>query len=299
VIIGISKYKKAPYKNLPNIETVDVPNFKKAFQDQLRYKIEVSKNEMTKPGLLQFVRRVKEKYKLITNFSRYDGIIIILCGHGENGNSFVTSDGQLTLIDDIRSEFDGAKLESMSNFPKIFFIDICRSVRMEKKKVLPATAVTTTRKIPPDEKKKVLKSNHQTQNTLTVKPPNDNHHENQNQNQIDENEAKDINENNNRYQHRKTSLASLADETLYRGNAPTIHKDKGFATIWWTTNGHPVPDQGLLSVHWEKVISNSNNLTHHLDDLVIKLSTSLKAKHYCAQIDKTLDCHVYFSRKPT
>ncbi|ETN98842.1 subfamily C14A unassigned peptidase (C14 family), partial [Reticulomyxa filosa] len=60
------------------------------------------------------------------NTNKYDGLIIIICGHGRKGNMLVTSDGNSLSIDKIRKTFNCHEMESFKDFPKIFIVDVCR-----------------------------------------------------------------------------------------------------------------------------------------------------------------------------
>ncbi|ETO35972.1 caspase-1, partial [Reticulomyxa filosa] len=64
--------------------------------------------------------------KLHKNKKQYDALIIIISGHGDEGDVLVTSDGEYLPIDEIKSSFDCNRMGSLKNCPKIFIIDICR-----------------------------------------------------------------------------------------------------------------------------------------------------------------------------
>ncbi|ETO00224.1 hypothetical protein RFI_37223, partial [Reticulomyxa filosa] len=60
------------------------------------------------------------------NIKKYDGLIVIICGHGDDGNMLVASDGSSLSIDEMRKTFNCNKMDSFKDFPKIFIIDVCR-----------------------------------------------------------------------------------------------------------------------------------------------------------------------------
>ncbi|ETO00948.1 hypothetical protein RFI_36492, partial [Reticulomyxa filosa] len=60
------------------------------------------------------------------NIKKYDGLIVIICGHGEDGNMLVSSDGSCLSINEMRTTFNCNKMDSFKYFPKIFIVDVCR-----------------------------------------------------------------------------------------------------------------------------------------------------------------------------
>ncbi|ETO32440.1 hypothetical protein RFI_04677, partial [Reticulomyxa filosa] len=119
VMIAISEYTdKKKYGDLSNVKDEDVNNFKQLFEQELNYTFVVNESpQMTKKEVRSFLTKFIAKYKLHANTRKYDGLIMIICGHGEKGNMLVTSDGKSLSIDEIRELFD---------LPKIFIIDVCR-----------------------------------------------------------------------------------------------------------------------------------------------------------------------------
>ncbi|ETO10739.1 hypothetical protein RFI_26638 [Reticulomyxa filosa] len=139
-MIGISKYvDNTKWPNIPNVKKKDVKNFKKLFEQELNYEFVCNQpQQMTKKDIQSFLARLISNYELHNNTHKYDGLIMIICGHGENGNMLVTSDGKSLSIDEIRESFNCDKMESFKDFPKIFIIDMCRG------KNTPTAHMTTT-----------------------------------------------------------------------------------------------------------------------------------------------------------
>ncbi|ETO04902.1 hypothetical protein RFI_32494, partial [Reticulomyxa filosa] len=129
VMIAISEYiDNTKWPNIPNVKDEDVKNFKQLFEEELKYQFVYNLSpRMTKVALQAFIDRLFVDFEIRTNEKKYDGLIIIICGHGENGNRLVTSDGKNMSIDDILKLFDCEKIESFKDFPKICIIDTCRN----------------------------------------------------------------------------------------------------------------------------------------------------------------------------
>ncbi|ETO33231.1 hypothetical protein RFI_03875, partial [Reticulomyxa filosa] len=128
VMIGISKYidnKKWP--NLKNVKDIDMINFKQLFKQELNYKFVCNEEStMNKEDVHEFLADVIAKQKLHKNKRKYDALIIILSGHGNEGDVLVTSEGDSIPIDEIRTSFDCNRMKSLKDCPKIFIIDVCR-----------------------------------------------------------------------------------------------------------------------------------------------------------------------------
>ncbi|ETN98091.1 hypothetical protein RFI_39426, partial [Reticulomyxa filosa] len=88
ILIAISEYDdNNKWKNLKNVKEKDIKNFKQLFKQELDYEMVCNPSpKMTKDDVDEFIEQVKFNFKLRKNTSKYDGIIIIVCGHGENGN---------------------------------------------------------------------------------------------------------------------------------------------------------------------------------------------------------------------
>ncbi|ETO10778.1 hypothetical protein RFI_26599 [Reticulomyxa filosa] len=128
IIIAISEYDdNDKWKNLKNVREKDITNFKQLFEQVLNYEIVCNPSpKMTRGDILDFIDQVILNFRLRKNTKEYDGLILTICGHGENENMLVASDGKHVSIDEIRSLFNCNKMESFKNFPKIFIIDACR-----------------------------------------------------------------------------------------------------------------------------------------------------------------------------
>ncbi|ETN99195.1 caspase-1, partial [Reticulomyxa filosa] len=74
----------------------------------------------------EFLTALAFNHKLHKNKKQYDALIIIISGHGNEGDVLVTSDGEYLPIDEIKSFFDCNRMGSLKDCPKIFIIDICR-----------------------------------------------------------------------------------------------------------------------------------------------------------------------------
>ncbi|ETO22535.1 caspase-3 [Reticulomyxa filosa] len=133
IIIAISEYGNNEWKNLKNVKEKDIQNFKQLFGQELNYEIVCTpSSKMTKSDVDEFMDQIKISFKLRTNNNKYDGLIVIICGHGDSGNMLVASDGKYVSIDKIRSSFNCHEMESFKDFPKIFIIDICRGENIPK-----------------------------------------------------------------------------------------------------------------------------------------------------------------------
>ncbi|ETO24895.1 hypothetical protein RFI_12261 [Reticulomyxa filosa] len=134
IMIAISEYDDNNiWKNLKNVKEKDIHNFKQLFEQELNYEIVYNQSpKMTKQDVQTFLAKLIVNYELHENSHKYDGLIIIICGHGENGNMLVTSDGKDVSIDRIRSSFNCHEMESFKDFPKIFIIDACRGEGIPK-----------------------------------------------------------------------------------------------------------------------------------------------------------------------
>ncbi|ETO00696.1 hypothetical protein RFI_36744, partial [Reticulomyxa filosa] len=125
VMIGISEYiDNTKYQNLSNVKDEDIKNFKELFGQELNYEFVCNQSpQTTKKDLQSFLDKLVANYDLHDNTHKYDGLIMIICGHGENENMLITSDGESLSIDEIRASFNCDKIKSFKDFPKIFIID--------------------------------------------------------------------------------------------------------------------------------------------------------------------------------
>ncbi|ETO35222.1 hypothetical protein RFI_01852 [Reticulomyxa filosa] len=132
IMIGISEYNDNKNGcNLPGVKEDDNENFKQLFEQELNYTFVCNPSpSMTKEDVLDFIDQVIRDHELRRNTKKYDGLITIICGHGDQGDegdALVTSDGGSISIDEFRDPFDCNRMRSFKDFPKIFIIDICRS----------------------------------------------------------------------------------------------------------------------------------------------------------------------------
>ncbi|ETO07888.1 hypothetical protein RFI_29501 [Reticulomyxa filosa] len=134
VMIAISEYNDdTKLKNLRNVKEKDISNFKQLFKQELNYEFVCNESsKMTKQDVQEFMDQLIINFKLRRNANNFDGLIMIICGHGDDGNVFITSDGKLVSIDKIRASFNCHEMESLKDFPKIFIIDACRGQNIPK-----------------------------------------------------------------------------------------------------------------------------------------------------------------------
>ncbi|ETO31606.1 hypothetical protein RFI_05515 [Reticulomyxa filosa] len=133
IMIAISEYiDNTTWCNLPNVKEKDITNFKQLFEQELKYDVVCNQSsKMTKQDVQSFLIKLIANSELHENTHKYDGLIIIICGHGDDGN-IVASDGKLVSIDKIQSSFNCSELESFKDLPKIFIIDACRGENIPK-----------------------------------------------------------------------------------------------------------------------------------------------------------------------
>ncbi|ETO05944.1 hypothetical protein RFI_31453 [Reticulomyxa filosa] len=134
IMIAISEYiDNTIWSNLPNVKRKDFENFKQLFEQELNYEMICnSSSNMTKDDVRDFMDGIILNFQLRKNTNKYDGLILVICGHGENGNMLVTSDGKHVSIDEMRTSFNCDKMESFKDLPKIFIIDACRGENIPK-----------------------------------------------------------------------------------------------------------------------------------------------------------------------
>ncbi|ETO07771.1 hypothetical protein RFI_29619, partial [Reticulomyxa filosa] len=120
MMIAISEYNEGlEWESLKNVKDKDITNFKKLFEEELKYDFVCNDTpNMTQEDVKDYTESTIINKKLRKNINKYDGLIIIICGHGDDGNVLVTSEGKTVSIDEIHVSFD--------NCPKIFIIDACR-----------------------------------------------------------------------------------------------------------------------------------------------------------------------------
>ncbi|ETO11668.1 hypothetical protein RFI_25708 [Reticulomyxa filosa] len=85
----------------------DVKNIKQLFEQELNYEFMCNPSpRMTKKDFQDFMNQIAIDFNLRKNTNQYDGLIVIICGHGESGNTLITSDGKYVPIDEMRSSFN-------------------------------------------------------------------------------------------------------------------------------------------------------------------------------------------------
>src|SRR5690349_11850743 len=101
-MIAINEYNIEPWSNLDNVKKKDIPNFRDLFEKEFNYTFVSNPSGMMKnDDLIDFIDEIIVKYKLRKE-KKYDGIIVIICGHGAEGNKLVTSDSKLISISEIK-----------------------------------------------------------------------------------------------------------------------------------------------------------------------------------------------------
>ncbi|ETO25430.1 hypothetical protein RFI_11707 [Reticulomyxa filosa] len=132
IMIGISEYNdNKVWPNLSSVKEDDIKNFEQLFKQELNYTfVYNSSPKMTKQDVQEFMDGVIIDHGLRKNTKKYDGLILIICGHGnqkDQGDALITSDGKNFPIDEFRNSFNCSQMQSFEDFPKIFIIDICRN----------------------------------------------------------------------------------------------------------------------------------------------------------------------------
>ncbi|ETO00112.1 caspase-7 (C14 family), partial [Reticulomyxa filosa] len=127
-MIAISEYtNNDEWSNLESAKDTDINNFKSIFGQELNYEFVYNKEpKMNKEDVQEFIDDVFTNFKLRRNLNKYDALIMIISGHGDEGDVLVSSDGKYLPIDKIRSSFNSHEIESLKDCPKIFIIDVCR-----------------------------------------------------------------------------------------------------------------------------------------------------------------------------
>ncbi|ETO34735.1 hypothetical protein RFI_02356, partial [Reticulomyxa filosa] len=145
IMIAISDYdEKEGHKSLKNVKESDVKHFKGLFKDELKYDFVCNSNMyLTEAKLRDYWEEAIKDNELRRNVRKYDGVIVIICGHGTDKDELVTSDGKYFPISDLKDDLDCSRMESLKDCPKIFVVDICRGATMPKACPTPMAAVKT------------------------------------------------------------------------------------------------------------------------------------------------------------
>jgi len=127
LMLAISEYQNPEkWPHLKGVEERDMVNFKEIFEKYFHYDFNCNEKPfMTRKAVLDYFHKVLKNFGLETNKNEYDGLIIILCGHGDN-DSLITSGGNALPIEQIRELFNCQSLPSFKEYPKIFIVDACR-----------------------------------------------------------------------------------------------------------------------------------------------------------------------------
>ncbi|ETO12077.1 hypothetical protein RFI_25300, partial [Reticulomyxa filosa] len=138
IMIAISEYNdNDKWKNLKNVRDIDVINFQQLFEQELKYEFVCNKeSKMDKEDVQEFLNHLITNHTLHKNKKQYDAMIMIISGHGDDGDVLVTSDGKNIPIDELRRSFDCNRMESLKDCPKIFIIDACRGQSIPKSHVI-------------------------------------------------------------------------------------------------------------------------------------------------------------------
>ncbi|ETO07859.1 hypothetical protein RFI_29531, partial [Reticulomyxa filosa] len=128
VMIGISEYiDNKTWSNLPNVKKKDVKNFRQLFEQELNYEFVCNKKfKMEKEDVEEYLTNVKDSHKLHKNKKKYDALIMIISGHGDEGDVLVTSEGDKISVDEIQASFGCRQMKAFKDYPKILIIDVCR-----------------------------------------------------------------------------------------------------------------------------------------------------------------------------
>ncbi|ETO02744.1 hypothetical protein RFI_34669, partial [Reticulomyxa filosa] len=88
VMIAISEYEdNKKWPNLESSKDTDINNFRYIFKEELKYEFECNKeHKMNKDDVNQFLADLISSHKLHKNKNQYDALIIIISGHGDEGD---------------------------------------------------------------------------------------------------------------------------------------------------------------------------------------------------------------------
>ncbi|ETN97366.1 hypothetical protein RFI_40163, partial [Reticulomyxa filosa] len=118
IMIAISEYTdNVEWRNLSNVK--DVENFRQLFEQNLGYEFVCNTNfKMNKEDVKEFLIELITSRGLVKNRQRYDALILIVSGHGGEGDVLITSDGKKTPIDSIRT-FQAEKENNITRRGKV------------------------------------------------------------------------------------------------------------------------------------------------------------------------------------
>ncbi|ETO08036.1 hypothetical protein RFI_29355 [Reticulomyxa filosa] len=86
IMIAISEYMEdTGWINLKNVKNNDITNFQKLFQKELKYKFICNDNpKMNKNDINEFLTNIIVEQQLYKNSNKYDALIMIISGHGDD-----------------------------------------------------------------------------------------------------------------------------------------------------------------------------------------------------------------------
>ncbi|XP_046850373.1 caspase-3-like [Xenia sp. Carnegie-2017] len=123
VIINICEFDKVTKLETREGSNIDVQRMKSLFE-WLRFKVEIYINQ-TADEIMQIIRY----YRLDFDHRNFDCFSLFLMSHGfntRNGDGIFSRDGKHVYLKNIRENFTSAKCHSLSNKPKLFFVQACR-----------------------------------------------------------------------------------------------------------------------------------------------------------------------------
>lgn len=124
VIINISKFDEVTKLETREGSDIDVQRMKSLFE-WLRFKVEIYINK-TADEIMQIIRY----YRLDFDHRNFDCFSLFLMSHGfgntRDGDGIFSRDGKHVHLKKIRENFTSAKCPSLSNKPKLFFVQACR-----------------------------------------------------------------------------------------------------------------------------------------------------------------------------
>eukprot|EP01084_Bolivina_argentea_P279920 478628_1 len=137
VLLGISDYNETQtkIKNLKGVK-LDMLNHRYVWIKKYKYdifpskSIEISKKYIDKEkwsriDIYKFFNDARDTFLQKQQTRNYDGMIIVISGHGSSKNTIVTTDVKLMDIPKFTNQYFAGL--TMKQFPRLFFIDCCRA----------------------------------------------------------------------------------------------------------------------------------------------------------------------------
>lgn len=132
VLVGCVDYtpvENSPYSSLPGTKKA-LADMRDLYENTYGYEVmssydakDPSTGFMKKKQILDFFKSIQDLLK--KNPDNYDGLIVVLSGHGRE-STFVTSELKQIRITKITDMFTLDQLPSLVNKPKLFFLDCCQ-----------------------------------------------------------------------------------------------------------------------------------------------------------------------------